>query len=415
MSKKFFIKNIGTLYQVRTSLHKLTGSEFGKVPALHNAWVSVEGGRIKAWGRMDEFSGFAVGRDMEVIDADGASVLPCFVDAHTHVVYTGSREAEFVMRLQGKSYEEIARAGGGILHSAEKLRKAEENQLFEESVERVKMMIKNGTGAIEIKSGYGLSLESELKMLRVIQRIKNHFPVPVKATFLGAHAVPGEFKNNKAGYIQHLIHEMIPAVGSEKTADYIDVFCENGYFTSEETIRILEAGMRYGLKPKVHAEQLSHSGGISAGVRCGAVSVDHLEYANDEDIALLKESETIPVLLPGAQWFLGLKNPPVREMISAGLPVAISSDFNPGSCPSGNMALMMAMACTMYKLTPEEAYNACTVNSAYAMDVQNYCGSVTKEAKAHFIFLKKGYSLTSLAYYFGMPVIDKVFIADRFF
>jgi imidazolonepropionase len=404
-NQKILIKNIGKLVQVRKAEKPLRGEELNEVPVMENAWLAVENGRIADFGSMDEFPGIADWNGLEVRDAGGCTVMPAFVDCHTHIVYAGSRQDEFVMRLQGKTYQEIAQAGGGILNSVRKLRQTSEDELFESAFQRLQWMLEHGTGAAEIKSGYGLDLLSELKMLRVIRRLKNAFPhIPVRATFLGAHAVPEEFKNNKTGYVEYLIKEMIPSVASEKLADFVDVFCENGYFSFEDTVRILDAGLKYGLIPKVHAEQLSRSGGIEAGVRCGAVSVDHLEYADEKDIRLLKESGTIPVLLPGAQFFLGLKNPPVKEMLDACLPLAIGSDFNPGSCPSGNMGLMMALGCIMYKLTPAQAFNACTVNAAFAMGVQNECGAIFHGAKANLLTLNPGMDYESFAYHFGMGV-----------
>jgi imidazolonepropionase len=406
-NQKRLIKNIGKLVQVRKAEKPLRGEELNHVPVLENAWLAVENGRIADFGTMDEFPGISDWNGLEVTDADGATVMPAFVDCHTHIVFAGSRQDEFVMRLQGKTYQEIAEAGGGILNSVRKLRQTSEDELYESAVMRLQWMLEHGTGAVEIKSGYGLDLDSELKMLRVIRRMKEAFPhITVRATFLGAHAVPEEYKNNKAAYVEHVIKEMIPAVASEKLADYVDVFCENGYFSFDDTVRILEAGLKYGLIPKVHAEQLSHTGGIEAGVKCGAVSVDHLEYADEKDIGLLRESETLPVLLPGAQFFLGLKNPPVKEMLDAGLPLCLASDFNPGSCPSGNMGLMMALGCVMYKLTPAQALNACTLNAAFAMGAQNECGGVFHGARANLLILKPGFGYESFAYHFGMGILD---------
>jgi imidazolonepropionase len=409
-NQKRLIKNIGKLIQVRKAEKPLCGEELNYVPVMENAWLAVENGRIADLGTMDEFPGIADWTDLEVSDANGCTVMPAFVDCHTHIVYAGSRQNEFVMRLQGKTYQEIAEAGGGILNSVGKLRQTPEDDLYESAVMRLRWMLDHGTGAVEIKSGYGLDLDTELKMLRVIRRIKEGFPhIPIRSTFLGAHAVPEEYKNNKAGYVEYIIKEMIPAVAYEKLADFVDVFCENGYFSFEDTVRILEAGLKYGLIPKVHAEQLSHTGGIEAGVKCGAISVDHLEFADEEDIMLLKDSKTIPVLLPGAQFFLGLKNPPVKEMLDAGLPIAIGSDFNPGSCPSGNMGLMMALGCIVYKLTPAQSFNACTVNSAFAMGVQNECGSIFHGARANLLVLKQDIDFESFAYHFGMNLFyDKV-------
>lgn len=348
-----------------------------------------------------------------IIDAKGKHVFPSWCDSHTHIVYAGSRELEFVDRINGLSYEEIFTRGGGILNSAEKLRKASETELFHQAMVRINEIISQGTGCVEIKSGYGLSLESELKMLRVIRRIKGSVSLEVKATFLGAHAVPSEYKGNKKGYLKLLIDEMLPAIASEKLADYCDVFCEQNYFTPDEAIQLFEASNKYGLIPKVHAEQLSHSGGIMAGVKSGAISVDHLEFINDDDILLLKNSGTMPVILPGAQFFLSLQKPEVRKMINAGLPVAISSDFNPGSCPSGNMNQMVSLACILYKMKPEEAIIASTTNSAYAMELSNSHGSIAIGKKANMFITKDIPSYNFIPYSFGSVLIDTIILNGK--
>ncbi|HTL82775.1 MAG TPA: imidazolonepropionase [Bacteroidia bacterium] len=412
--RKLLIKNIESLVQVREKdPGTLKGSAMGELPSISNAWLAADDGIISAYGSMDEFPGITDWSGLDVIDAEEGTLLPTFCDSHTHLVYAGNREGEFVDRIRGLSYEEIAKRGGGILNSANKLRAASEDELFEQTLERFNEVISLGTGAIEIKSGYGLDLESELKMLRVIRRLKELGRIPVKATFLGAHAVPAEFKNNKDGYIKLLIDEMMPAIAKEKLAEYCDIFCERNYFTPEDTIRILEAGKKNGMTPKVHANQLSHSGGVQAGVKCGAISVDHLEFLDDEDISALKNSSTIPTLLPGAQFFLGLQHPPARKMIDAGLPVAVASDFNPGSCPSGNMMQMVSLCCINYRMTPEEAFNAATINSAAAMDVSRTHGSITVGKTASFILTKKISSLGFLPYSFGSHLIDKVIVAGK--
>ncbi|MEO6303521.1 MAG: imidazolonepropionase, partial [Bacteroidia bacterium] len=325
----------------------------------------------------------------------------------------GNREGEFVDRINGLSYEEIAKRGGGILNSVQLLRNTSEEELFQQSLIRFNEIIKLGTGAVEIKSGYGLNVEAELKILRVIKRIKDLDIIPVKATFLGAHAIPPEFKGNKEGYIDLLINEMLPAIAKEKLADYIDVFCEKDYFTAAETEKILLAGKKYGLVGKVHAEQLSHSNGIQTAIKCGAISVDHLEYCNDSDINALLKSKTMPTVLPGAAFFLSLPLPPARKMIDAGLPVAFASDYNPGSSPSGNMNFMMSLGCIQYKLTPEEVINACTINSAYAMDMGHRVGSITRGKLANIILTKKINSYGFIPYSFSNNQIESVIIKGK--
>jgi imidazolonepropionase len=380
---------------------------------LDNAYILIEDSMIKEFGketteRMNDLRKHNPG--MKELDAQGGSVFPSWCDAHTHLVYAGSREREFVDRINGLSYQDIAARGGGILNSAMRLRSASEEELFDAAFLRIHEMIRMGTGAIEIKSGYGLDVESELKMLRVIRRLDASVPVAIRATFLGAHAVPAEFKNDKSGYIRLLTDQLMPRIAEEKLADYCDVFCENGYFTAEETIEILEVGKHYGLIPKVHAEQLSHSGGIQSGVVSGAASVDHVEFANEHDIELLKSSETMPVLLPGAQLFLGLPAPPARKMIDAGLPVAICTDFNPGSSPTGNMNQMVSLACILYKMTPAEAIVAATTNSAFAMGLSHTHGSIAVGKVANLFITEPIPSSDYLPYYFGKPLIKNVIL-----
>lgn len=411
MSGKLLIKNIKSLVQVREAgILKVSGKDMNQLPCIENAWLAVDQGIIADYGSMDDFPGIEDWKGLEIIDAEGKLILPCYADSHTHIVYSGNREGEFVDRINGLSYEEIFARGGGILNSAKRLNEASEDELFEQAMGRLKEVIGQGTGSIEIKSGYGLSVESELKMLRVIKRIKALNLVPVKATFLGAHALPVEYKNNKAGYIRLIIEEMLPAIAHEKLADYIDVFCEQNYFSYEETKEILEAGKKHGLIPKVHAEQMSHFGGIKAGVECGAISVDHLEYCNEEDIELLKNARTMPTVLPGAAFFLSLPLPPARQMIDAGLAIAFASDFNPGSCPSGNMNFMMSLGCVQYKLTPEEVINACTINSAYAMQLSHEVGSITIGKKANFFITKPISSYGFIPYSFGSNLIESVYL-----
>lgn len=408
---RILIKNIKKLVQVREpGVNWVAGADMAVLPQLDNAWLAIDGGVIADYGSMDDFPGIADWHGLQVIDAANRMVFPCWVDSHTHIVYAGSREQEFADRIRGLSYEEIARRGGGILNSARRLAEASEDELIEQALPRLKEIIAQGTGAVEIKSGYGLSLESELKMLRVIQRLKDLTPLTIRSTFLGAHAFPAQYRENKRAYIDLIIKEMIPAVAREKLAVFIDVFCERDYFSFDDTLEILEAGRKYGLVPKVHAEQLSHQGGVEAGVHCEAISVDHLEYVNDNDILLLKDSFTMPTILPGAAYFLSLPNPPARQMIDAGLPLAIASDFNPGSSPSGNMNLMQSIACIQYKLTPGEAINAATINTAYAMQVGKELGSITAGKKANVFITAEIPSVEFLAYSFGSNHIDTVIL-----
>lgn len=408
---KLLIKNIKTLVQVRdTVVEKVSGIEMAQLPCIDNAWLAIDNGLIADYGSMDDFPGITDWNGLEVIDATGKIVMPCYADSHTHIVYSGNRESEFVDRINGLSYEDIAARGGGILNSAKKLRETSEDDLFEQSLGRFKEIILQGTGAVEIKSGYGLNTASELKMLRVIKRLKDLNLIPVKATFLGAHAVPSEFKGNKSGYIDLVINEMLPKIANEKLADFIDVFCENGYFSADETKQILEAGLKNGLTPKLHAEQLSHSNGIKTAIECKAISVDHLEFCNDNDIELLKNSKTMPTILPGAAFFLSLPLPPARKMIDAGLSIALASDYNPGSSPSGNMSLMMSLGCIQYKLNPAEVINAATINSAYAMDLSKEVGSITIGKRANVFITKAISSYNYIPYAFGSNLIETIII-----
>lgn len=410
------IKNIRTLVHTESEIHlKYSGAEMAAIQTIDNAFVHCKDDKISSFGKMDSPQFHQLDRtEIETtIDATGKHVFPSWCDSHTHIVYAGNREQEFVDRIKGLSYEEIFSRGGGILNSANKLRLATEEELYVQAMVRINEIISQGTGCVEIKSGYGLTMESELKMLRVIKHIKETVPIDVKATFLGAHAVPSEYKGNKAGYLKLLIDEMLPAIASEKLADYCDIFCEQNYFTAEEAIQLFEASNKYGLIPKVHAEQLSHSGGIQAGVKSGAISVDHLEFINVNDIAALKSSNTMPVILPGAQFFLSLQKPAVRQMIDAGLPVAISSDFNPGSCPSGNMNQMISLACILYKMTPEEAIIASTTNSAYAMGLSKSHGSIAVGKKANMFVTKEIPSYNFIPYSFGSVLIDTIVLNGK--
>lgn len=408
--QKLLIKNIHTLFQVRQNVSMpIKGNELDNVPFINNAWLAVEDGIIVDFGTMNDFPGISDWKNLTVIDAEGKNIFPCFVDAHTHIVYASNREQEFEWRLQGMSYQEIANKGGGILNSVKLLRQTPEEELYTLAKNRIEMMMKMGTGAIEIKSGYGLNTESEIKMLRVIKKLKENLPVLIKSTFLGAHAIPPEYQNKRNEYIQVIIQEMLPKIAEENLADFIDVFCEQNYFTAQETEMILNAGAEYGLKGKIHAEQLSHTGGISVGVKMNAISVDHLEYANDEDIQLLQHSNTIPVILPGAAYFLNLPPAPAKKMIERHLPIAIASDFNPGSSPSGNIAMMMSLACVMNHLTPSQAYNAATINAAFAMDLKN-TGWIDRGNLANFFITDKSVSPVTFAYHFAHPLIEEVYI-----
>lgn len=411
MPKKLLIKNIRQLLQVEENPRKkVCGTDMKKLPLLEDAWLAIEDGIIAGFGLMKDWEGISDWRDLEVIDATGKLVLPAWIDSHTHLVYANSRHGEFSDRIHGLTYEEIAARGGGILNSASHMAKASEEELIQSSLVRLNEIQNLGTGAVEIKSGYGLSTETELKMLRVIRELKKHSPLTIKSTFLGAHAFPLNFKENKRGYIDLLIHEMIPKVAEEKLADFCDVFCERNYFSEEETIEILEAGKKYGLIPKVHANQLSLSGGVQAGVKVGAISVDHLEYVEENEINALLKSETMPVILPGAQWFLSLPNPPARKMIDAGLPLCIATDFNPGSSPSGNMNMMLSFACVQYKMTPEEVINAATINAAYAMGISDTHGSIAIGKKASVIITKDLPDFACIPYYFAHNPIDKILV-----
>ena len=405
------ITNIRQLVNVRKQILLLRGKDLGDLPVLYDAFLLLENGTIADYGLMSELP---YEPDRNTIDAKGATILPCWCDSHTHLVFAATREDEFIDKIKGKSYAEIAASGGGILNSAKKLTTATGEELFNAAWLRLQQLIRLGTGAIEIKSGYGLTTENELKMLRVIQRIKKEAPIPVKATFLGAHALPDLYKQNKEGYIRLLIDEMLPAVADEELADYIDVFCENNFFTQEETERICRAGIGYGLQPKIHANQLSLSGGVQAGINTKAVSVDHLEVMDDETIKLLAASGTIGTLLPTAAFFLRMPLQPARKLIDAGCAIALASDYNPGSSPSGNMNFVVSLSCIQMKMLPEEAINAATINGAFAMNVEADCGSITVGKKANFIFMNNIPSLAYLPYSFGSNLIDRVMINGRF-
>jgi len=403
------IKNIKQLVNAREESKLLRGKDLSILPCLENAYLLVEDGRIAEYGKMSDLV-FQTSDFRDIIDASGQFILPCWCDSHTHLVFAASREEEFVDKIKGMSYAGIAAKGGGILNSAKQLNAMSEDDLFNLSWNRLEEVIALGTGAIEIKSGYGLTVEGELKMLRVIRRLKERASIPVRSTFLGAHTYPAGYKDNHPGYVDLIINEMLPVIAKEKLADYIDVFCETGFFSPEETENICKAGISYGLKPKIHANQLSLSGGVETGVKLGAVSVDHLETMDDETIKRLANSNTIGTLLPTAAFFLRMPWQPARQLIESGCAIALASDYNPGSSPSGNMNLVIAMSCIGMRMLPEEAINAATINGAFAMDLQNDVGSITIGKKANLIFTKPISSIAYLPYSFGTNLIDKVMI-----
>ncbi|HEY5825743.1 MAG TPA: imidazolonepropionase [Cyclobacteriaceae bacterium] len=408
MAWDILIINIKGLVQVRhTTLSFLSGQQMADLPVLENSFLAIEKGLIADYGKMEDLTSSAT----QTIDASGRFVFPSFVDSHTHLVFAASREEEFVMKIKGATYEEIAAKGGGILNSARKLQTISEDELFERSLPRAIEIIKTGTGAVEIKSGYGLTVKDELKMLRVAKRIGKETSLTVKTTFLGAHAVPREY--SKEDYIRLVLEEMIPAVAEEHLADYIDVFCEQGFFTPDETERIVEKGKQFGMRPRIHANQLHRSGGVQVGVKTNAISVDHLENIGEEEISALQGTTTMPTALPGAAFFLGLPFPPARKIIEAGLPLAIASDFNPGSAPSGNMPLMTSLACIKMKLTPEEAINASTINTAYAIELLDSYGSITKGKVASVFITYPMPSVAFMPYQFGSRLIDTVILKGK--
>ncbi|NBU81004.1 MAG: imidazolonepropionase [Flavobacteriaceae bacterium] len=404
--------NIKELLQVReTSLDKVSGKEMAILPTIKNAYLLIENDCIAAFGSMKNCPKIVADK---TIDASEKMILPSWCDSHTHIVYVGNREQEFVDRINGFSYEEIANRGGGILNSAKKLNEASEIEIYNQSKKRLEEVIKQGTGAIEIKSGYGLSVEGELKMLRVIKKLAENYPITIKATFLGAHTFPMAYKDNHNAYIDLLIHEILPKIAKENLADYIDAFCETGYFSVTETERIMEAGKKYGLRSKIHVNQFTAINGIAACVSHNALTVDHLEIVTNEDIEVLKNSETMPVALPSCSYFISIPYTPARKMIDAGLAIALASDFNPGTSPSGNMNFVLATACIKMKMTPEEAINAVTINGAYAMGVSATHGSITVGKKANLIITKPLNSFYELPYYFGTNLIEQVLLNGKF-
>ena len=409
--KKLLIKNIKGLVQVGENIPKvIKGLEMKNVPILENAFLALEDGEVIAYGLMEDWEGIDDWRDLEIIDASGKYVLPAFCDSHTHVVFAKSREEEFVDRINGLSYEEIALKGGGILNSARRLNEMSEDDLFDQAKVRIEKMKSYGTGAIEIKSGYGLSVEGELKILRVIKRLKEKCDITIKATFLGAHAFPIEFKENHRGYIDLIINEMLPQIAVEKLADYIDVFCERNYFSVEEMEEILLAGSKYGLIPKVHVNQFSILGGVKKAIELGALSVDHLEEIDEQDIVALKNSECMPTILPSCSHFISIPFANARLMMENGLPVALASDFNPGTTPTGNLGVVWSLACAKMKMTPEEALNALTVNAAYAMGLSETHGKIALGRKSPILITKEIPSLAYIPYAFGDQHIEQIIV-----
>ena len=396
------IFNIKKLVQVEENPRSfVAGKDMATLASIDNAFLLLDGEHIEDFGSMEKLAKLqSEGLQIEKgIDATGRLVMPSFCDSHTHLVYAGSREIEYVDKIRGLTYEQIAKRGGGILNSVAMLHNTGEEQLYMEAMERIREIIQLGTGAVEIKSGYGLSLEDEIKMLRVIQRIRDTSPIIVKSTFLGAHAVPADYRGRQGDYVDLIISEMLPLIAAEELADFVDVFCDKGFFTVEETERILMAAMKHGLRGKIHANELANSGGIQVGVKYGALSVDHLEFTDDDEIKALLGSDTMPTLLPGAAFFLGMKYPPARKMIDAGLPLALASDYNPGSSPSGDMKFVMSLGCIKMRMTPEEVINATTINSAYAMGVEDIVGSISRGKIANNIQTCSFFGVPSLCLY----------------
>lgn len=409
------IKNIARIVGLRSDgADRVCGAKMRALETLDNAWLLADGDRIAAYGEMTTLPEWPEHEPyMEVIDARGGMLFPSFCDSHTHIVYAGAREQEFLDKIDGLSYEQIAARGGGILNSADRLHEATPDELYDQAMARVREVIRMGTGAMEIKSGYGLTLEDELKMLRVARRIQSSTPLTVRTTFLGAHAVGRAYAGRQGAYVRHLIDEMLPAVASEGLADFVDVFCDEGFFTVAETASILETAAKFGLRPKIHANELAVSGGVQVGVAHGALSVDHLERMDEAAIEALRGTPTMPTLLPGAMFFLELPTPPAREMIRAGLPVALASDYNPGSSPSGDMKLVVSLACIKLRMTPAEALHAATLNSAYAMGLGRTHGAIAVGRQANFFITEPISSIEFFPYAYGSPLIERVFLGGK--
>ena len=408
---KTLFKNIKELIQIRDpEIKKVDGLEMKELPSIKDAWLLIEDDKIVDFGSMESFP---ENNTAKIIDASGKLILPAWCDSHTHIVYAGNRELEFADRINGLYYEEIANRGGGILNSAKTLQETPEDEVYLQSAARLEEVMKLGTGAVEIKSGYGLTEEGELKMLRVIKKLQQHYDIPIKSTFLGAHAIPTEYQSDPEKYMDLVINEILPKVANQNLAEYIDIFCEKGYFSVEDTHKLLSAAKKYGMKPKIHVNQFHAIGGIKAGVEHKALSVDHLEVMTNEDIESLKNTETMPVALPSCSLFLSIPYTPARKILDAQLPIALATDFNPGSTPSGNMNLVLSLACIKMKMTPEEAINAATINGAYAMELSDVVGSITKGKKANLIMTKKIPSYTFLPYAFGSNNIDTVYINGK--
>ncbi len=414
---KTLIRNIGQIAGiVEAGVMRKEGVSMSETGTLESAWLLIEDDKIACFGPMSDCPDLQQesGQDsFDVIDADGGFVLPAFCDSHSHIVFAGTREQEFLDKIKGLSYAEIAAHGGGILNSADLLHNTSEDELYRQAMERVNEMMAKGTGAIEIKSGYGLTTQDELKILRVIKRIRENSPAIIKSTFLGAHAVGRAFAGRQSEYVDHVCNEMIPAVAAEELADFVDVFCEEGFFTTEETDRILTAGEQYGMRVKLHANQLAVSGGVQAGVKHNALSVDHLESTTDEEIRVLKDSCTMPTMLPGASFFLRMQYGKALDFINSGLGIALASDYNPGSSPCGDMRFVMSLGCIQMRLTPIQALNACTLNSAYAMGISDVAGSITAGKLANLIITKRIPSLTWIPYCYQTPFIDRVILRGR--
>ena len=411
---KTVIKNISELIQTETTARKwVAGKDMSHISTIKNAFVEIEKGIITSFGSMEDWTGIDDWNNTDIIDAEGGMVFPTYCDSHTHLVFAASREGEFVDRINGLSYTEIAKRGGGILNSAEKLQNTIEDELYKNALVRLKELVQMGTGAIEIKSGYGLTLDAELKMLRVIKRLKENTDVKIKATFLGAHALPKEYKDNKDGYMDLVINEMLPKVAKEGLADYVDIFCEEGYFTVADTERLLKAANEFGIKAKTHVNQFNAIGGVKASVNLGALSVDHLEEMAEDDYNALQNSECMPTILPSCSFFLGIPYGPARKMMENGLPVALATDYNPGSTPSGNMNFVASLGCIQMNMTPEEVINATTLNTAYAMGAEKELGSICIGKKANLFITKAIPTYAYLPYSFGNNLIEKVMIAGK--